>query len=106
FADIVQTKRLQEGCVRFCFVAPESVVPRRFACSSVAAPQFTSARYGQPGYGQLRADASPEILTGADDQGEMGAFHHLQEPQRDANLRASLNEYLRAGLEAGIFYVT
>ena len=27
-------------------------------------------------------------------------------PQREANLRAALDEYLRFGLLAGIFYVT
>jgi hypothetical protein len=36
----------------------------------------------------------------------MGAFQHLQQPQRAANLRESLGEYLRFGLEAGIFFVT
>jgi hypothetical protein len=33
----------------------------------------------------------------------MGAFHDLLQPQRIAGLRASLDEYLRFGLEAGIF---
>jgi hypothetical protein len=36
----------------------------------------------------------------------MGAFHELYEPQRGTNLRIRLDEYLRFGLEAGIFYVT
>jgi hypothetical protein len=36
----------------------------------------------------------------------MGVFNHLQQPQREANLRAALEEYLRFGLEAGLFYVT
>jgi hypothetical protein len=35
----------------------------------------------------------------------MGAFSHLRQPQREANIRANLAEYLRFGLEAGIFYV-
>jgi hypothetical protein len=34
----------------------------------------------------------------------MGAFHHLFQPQRETNLRVRLDEYLRAGLQAGIFY--
>jgi hypothetical protein len=33
----------------------------------------------------------------------MGAYHQLYEPQRIANLQARLDEYLRFGLEAGIF---
>ena len=36
----------------------------------------------------------------------MGAFHDLYQPQRETNLRVALDEYLRFGLEAGIFYVT
>jgi len=34
----------------------------------------------------------------------MGAFHQLFQPQRETNLRIRLDEYLRVGLEAGIFY--
>ena len=33
----------------------------------------------------------------------MGAFHELFEPQRETNLRIRLDEYLRFGLEAGVF---
>jgi len=36
----------------------------------------------------------------------MGAFHFLEQSQRLKHLQASLNEYLRFGLEAGIFLVT
>jgi hypothetical protein len=36
----------------------------------------------------------------------MGAFNHLKGALREANLRQVLREYLRFGLEAGIFYVT
>lgn len=69
-------------------------------------PSFTDRQYGQPGYGQLGVHCPEEIRKGADDQTEMGVFHHLKQPQREANLRASLTEYLRVGLEAGIFYMT
>ena len=47
-----------------------------------------------------------EIRTGADDEAEMGAGHTLYQPQREINLRVRLDEYLRFGLEAGVFYVT
>jgi hypothetical protein len=36
----------------------------------------------------------------------MGAFEMLMHPQRLANLRLGLEEYLRFGLEAGVFLVT
>ncbi|MBE9199597.1 MULTISPECIES: hypothetical protein [unclassified Nodularia (in: cyanobacteria)] len=67
-------------------------------------PSFTSEKYGKPNYAQLSQFSLPEISTGAEDNSEMGAFNYLQQPQRETNLRASLNEYLRFGLEAGIFY--
>ena len=44
--------------------------------------------------------------SGAEDGSEMGALNFLKQPQRVDNLRASLNEFLRFGLEAGIFFVT
>jgi hypothetical protein len=63
-------------------------------------------QYGHPAYAQLSLNCAEEIRTGAEDSSEMGVFSHLKQPQREANLRASLNEYLRFGLEAGIFYVS
>ena len=42
----------------------------------------------------------------AEDGGEMGAYHHLLAQQRVANLQVRLDEYLRFGLEAGIFFVS
>jgi hypothetical protein len=36
----------------------------------------------------------------------MGVFCMLQQPQRLKNLQVALEEYLRFGLEAGIFFVT
>ena len=69
-------------------------------------PSFTDRRYGQPAYAQLRTTCPFEIRTGADNEAEMGAFNFLLQPQREANLRTNLDEYLRFGLEAGIFYAT
>jgi hypothetical protein len=36
----------------------------------------------------------------------MGAFHDVFAPQRDTNLRIRLDEYLRFGLEAGVFHAS
>lgn len=69
-------------------------------------PAFTSTRYGHPALGQLGAACPSEIRTGAEDGSEMGAFSFLKNPQREANLRASLDEYLRLGLEAGLLFAT
>jgi hypothetical protein len=69
-------------------------------------PEFTTLRYGQPGYCQLGSYCAKEIRTGAEDESEMGAFHDVFAPQREGNLTIRLQEYLRFGLEAGIFYAT
>jgi hypothetical protein len=69
-------------------------------------PRFTSERYGQPTYAQLSTICPIEIRTGTEDGSEMGVFHFLKQPQREANLQASLKEYLRFGLQADILYVS
>ena len=69
-------------------------------------PQFSTRRYGTPGYGQLATTCADEIKRGADDESELGAFHDLYQPQREANLRARLDEYTPAGSNAGIIFVS
>jgi hypothetical protein len=69
-------------------------------------PTFTSNRYGDPGYAQLSQSCANELRAGAENGAEMGVFNRLKQPQREANLQASLEEYLRFGLETGIFYIT
>lgn len=89
--------------------APLSPLQRdalRTAVLAWLAPSFSALRYGLPAYAQLRLGGPTQIRTGADDEGEMGVFHKLYHPQRETNVRVRLEEYLRFGLEAGIFYVT
>ena len=69
-------------------------------------PAFTARRYGQAAYGQLAGHCPEEIRRGADDESEMGVFHGVFAPQREDNLNIRLQEYLRFGLEAGVFYST
>ena len=69
-------------------------------------PRFNSTRYGEPAYCQLAESCAPEIRRGADDESEMGAFHDLFQPQREANLRARLDEFTPAGAEAGLIFAT
>jgi hypothetical protein len=112
-APAVWSEQSQAGCLRFCYVPPYSRTPKRFQCQPTTPaddvkvrPQFISLRYGDPGYGQLSLRTASELRRGADDEGEIGALHHLLAPQREMNLRIRLEEYLRVGLEAGIFYVS
>lgn len=122
FLGIVTAERRQEGCVRFSYVPHGSRVPRRYRCQPVVpegataaeaeklarrvAPRFTSLLYGDPAYGQLDWRSPKEVLRGAEDGSEMGAFSSLEQPQREDALRARLNEYLPVGLEAGILFAT
>jgi hypothetical protein len=104
-------ERKQEGCVRFSFVPAGSLAPKPFRCvpndaHPNALPHFTSLQYGAPGYAQLRPATDRAIREGAHDGGEIGVMHPLHQPQRETNLRIRLDEYLRFGLHAGIFYVT
>jgi len=126
----------QHGCVRFCFLPPNSIVPRRYRCQpdlaadaailtadqppgslsagqrhaiveatqSRVRPMWTTLRYGRPAYGQFRRSCPSELREGAEDEAEMGVFHDVFAPQRERDLRIRLQEYLRFGLEAGIFY--
>lgn len=68
-------------------------------------PRFVSRLYGHPAYGQLSLATPEQIRAGGEDGSEMGVFSHLKQPQREANLRGALTEYLRSGLDAGVFYV-
>jgi hypothetical protein len=65
-------------------------------------PQFNSTYYGTPAYCQLAVTCAEEIKRGADDESEMGVFHDLFQPQREANLRVRLDEYVPAGSDVGI----
>lgn len=111
-APVIAT-RCQEGCVRFSYLPADARVPQRYRClpesadaPELAVPRFASLRYGFPAYALLAANSGAALLIGADDDSQPGAFHFLYPPQRETNLRVRLDEYLRVGLEAGIFYET
>ena len=69
-------------------------------------PEYAAEPYGLPAYLQLSLKAPVEIAAGAEDGSEMGAYCHLKQPQREANLRTRLEEYLPFGLDFGLIYVT
>jgi hypothetical protein len=136
FVHRVEARRRQAGCVRYSYLGdPDSITPRRFRCQPDLAlerrrrelglaesdplpsggadrvrdrvrPAFTSVRYGRPGYAQLRPRTDAAVREGAESGAEMGAFEHLRQPQREANLRLRLEEYAPHGLDAGLIYVT
>ena len=100
--------RKQDGCVRFSFLPAGARTPRRFECieQTIAGPQpiFFALRYGRPGYMKLLTSTPDAVRRGADDGGEMGAFHFVLGPLRESDLRVRMQEYLPVGLEFGIIY--
>lgn len=111
FLGALDVERRQEGCVRFSWLPPGARTPLRYEClpredGPDLRPEFTSLRFADPAYAQLSRFCPNPIRRGADDESEQGAFHDLLQPQREAHLRARLPEYLRLGLEAGVFFAT
>ncbi|MEZ4295099.1 MAG: phage tail protein [Polyangiaceae bacterium] len=123
-AGLVTVEEHQEGCVRFSYVPVGSRTPRRFRCQpdlaleaaesepALAAvvplrvrPRFVSVEPFAPGFLLLDPGGPPEIAGGAEDGGEPGSWNHLQHGIRLANLRNALPQFLRFGLEPGIFFL-
>jgi hypothetical protein len=106
----VWADRRQQGCLRFSYLPAATIAPQRFECVTQAAgspePHFYTLRYGQPEYGKLLASTDDAIRRGAEDGGEMGGFHFVLNPLREADLRVRLAEYLAVGMECGLIYAT
>ncbi len=118
---VTTVERTQEGCVRFSSVGDGSRTPRRHHCQPDLAlrstpaggeaatiarltPELTSTRFGDAGYGVLDDRSAPELRSGSSTGSDMGAFAGLLRPDREANLRIALDEYLRVGLSAAAFH--
>jgi hypothetical protein len=100
----------QEGYLRFSYAPPGSRLPRQYRCQPADAaaaarvgPAFTSTDPDHPGFCRLAPTCPPEIGRGAENGSEMGVFQFLQRPRRLTELAGQLRDYLRFGLEAGIF---
>ncbi|MGW5822879.1 hypothetical protein ACWFR0_41355, partial [Streptomyces noursei] len=115
FTGRVRVARRGVGCVRFSYLPPGSRTPRRYRCqpdlvgpadAARVRPLLRSERYGTPWYGQLAAGCAAELVRGAEDGAELGAYHDRYLPQRTDSLRARLAEYTPAGTDAGIVCVT
>ena len=72
--------------------------PYRSQVLDGARPIFRSRRFGDPGYAQLSEAAPPDLLSGAEDGSEIGAFWSLRNPVRADSLRAKVDEFLPFGL--------
>lgn len=94
-----------QGDVRFCGVPAGARVPRPHRCQ-ITRPVMTSTRFGDPGYFQLRAMCPVEIRSGADDESEIGVYHHLHTIKREAALRLRLHAFMPLGMQADVFFAS
>ena len=90
----------QAGCFRFSAAPAGGRLPRPYRSQVLdgARPIFRSRRFGDPGYAQLSEAAPPDLLSGAENGSEIGAFWSLRNPVRADSLRAKVDEFLPFGL--------
>lgn len=104
--DLAERKAITDEETRIGPLTP----PRKLAIREVVRlrvkPEYAAEAYGHPAYLQLSLRGADELAKGAADGSEMGAYCHLKQPQREANLRVRLKEYLPFGLDYGVIYVT
>lgn len=136
FNHAVKAERKQIGCVRFSYLPHgQSQVPAPYHCQPEQAlvdfarekklnspsaipvedrqrilarvqPEYSAERYPHPAYAQLALSCPPEIRSGGEQGSEMGAFNRLQQPQREANLRSALPDFLPFGMDLAYLFET
>lgn len=104
--DLVARKAIEEAEARQGPLTPAEKQALRDRVRLRVKPEYSAEVYGQPAYLQLSLKGPEEIAKGAADGSEMGAYCHLKQPQREANLHVRLKEYLPFGLDYGLIYVT
>ena len=67
---------------------------------------FASREFGEPAYALLLDTAGHDILEGAADGSEMGAFWREKNALKERGLLIKYQEYLPLGLEPVVVHVT
>lgn len=92
-----------DDCVRYTRVPEDyfSAMPpaARQQAVTTAAPDFVSAVFGEPGCGILLQYANEALIRGAEDGGEIGAYHAWRYAAQLDALSSKLSDYLTVGLE-------
>jgi hypothetical protein len=132
----LDSARRQVGSVSFSYIPEDSRTPRRGSCqpddvlaavdeavargtvpasersalrrreAARVTPHFDSMRFGAPAYGRLVTGAPPELARGAQDGGELGAYHVLWLSYREAQLQSGLRAYAPIGMDIRPLYAT
>lgn len=115
FGGRVRAERTDLGFVESCFVPEGSHTPPRERCFPARGdegllqdrrPPFRTTLFGQPGYARLSPFAPPQLLTGGNDDSEMGTFGRAFEELRRSELRRVAREFLPLGMDAQFVYET
>lgn len=105
----LQVLNQDESCFRFSAASPGGSPVRRFESPTETAAGtplviqpafFTSLRFGDPGYATLSLAAPLEIVRGAENGSEMGAFSFLHRPIQLGSVIEKVDEFKPAGLIA------
>ena len=91
----------QRGCLKFSYFSGDGDrLPPHHACvfGTSATLAFTSAWFGDPGYGQLARGVDFRISNRGPGDDEMGAYGFLQEAHKWVNLGIRLREFMPIGV--------
>lgn len=93
-----------DGCIRYSRVndLKPLVSKHQETGNTTARPLFLNETWGQPGCGVLDPATSSAVSQGAEDGGEMGAFHHLQHSLLRAAILRKLKDYLPVGMRPAL----
>ncbi|MBB3331409.1 hypothetical protein BDK63_002292 [Halomonas campaniensis] len=101
----------RRGCLRYSSLpalVPYAAVEDRpwlevhHASMASRAPVMLSRQFGKEGCGVLHPDGPAEIHAGAEDGGEMGAYHHRFHQRRLEAVRHKLEQHLPLGMTTAI----
>lgn len=73
-------------------------------CDDVSHNHSVADEFGEPGYGVLNPVTSGAIRFGAEDGGEMGAYHHKYYSLKVEAMLEKMREFLPVGIEPVIIY--
>jgi len=93
----------ESGCIRFSRIVPEQDTGalRTFSVTR-AHVELLASEYGDRHCAVLHAANSPDVLAGAEDGGEIGAYHHQYHALVRSAMRDKVGDFLAVGLEAVI----
>jgi hypothetical protein len=98
---LVHVTDTQNGCFRFSAAPAISRLPHPFESVLFKMDThhwFTSRRFGDPGYAQLSDTVPTNIMRGAENGSEIGAFSKELNPIKFDGLKAKIDEYMPFGL--------